>query len=196
MRRTLAAVLLLTLAAAACSSNAPQANTAASTKPSTSTSAAPASAAASPSPSPTNTGKTLGTEQTFVDSSDAVTVKVTATSYQVTTLTNENQELAKAGTKVALVGVRMCIVADKSGQGVGLTWSPWSVLTAAGAAYTPPTAYGTQDWPGPLYPNDASLTYHAGTCRSGLIPFMFTGTDQPVTVEYNARGGVYDWRIG
>ncbi|HZU54837.1 MAG TPA: hypothetical protein VFA06_03105 [Actinocrinis sp.] len=195
-RNILAASAAALLAAvAACSSTASPTATASSPP---SASASPSGTNSSPSPSPSPSGSAapaLGTEQTFADAGDGVTIKVTATSYRVVTLSTENQELAKAGTKVALVGVRMCVTADKSGNGVGLTWSPLSVLTAAGAAYTPPSAYGTQDWPGPLYPNDANLTYHAGTCRSGLIPFLFTGADQPVMVEYNAQGGVYDWRL-
>lgn len=194
----LSAVALAALAA--CSSTAPAASSATPSAPNTSAaaslSAAPSTPAPSPSPSPTASAiPALGTEQTFANSSLGVTVKVTATSYRVIILGAENQELAHAGQKVALVGVRMCIAADTSGSGVTLTWNAWSVLTAAGAAYTPPSAYGTQDWPGPLYPNDSNLTYHAGTCRSGLIPFMFTGADQPVSVEYNAQGGVYDWRL-
>lgn len=199
MRRALPAALLLALAAAttgSCSSRAePDANITRSPSPSTSTSTIPSSV---PSPSQSPSGSTaaaLDTEQTFADTSTGVTVKITAMSYRVITLGSQNQELAKAGTKVALVQARMCVTADKSGTGVGLTWRPWSVLTSAGAAYTPLSAHGTQDWPGALYPNDASATYHAGTCRSGLIPFMFTGPDEPVTVEYNAHGGVYDWRL-
>lgn len=158
------------------------------------------SASATPSSSPSATaadaaGKPLGTEQTATDTGDGVTVRVTASKYQVVTLGEENQELQKAGTKVGLVAARMCIVTDTAGQGVGLSWTPWSALTAGGAAYTPPSAWGTSDWPGALYPNDSGATYHAGTCRSGLIPFVYTGPDQPVTVEYNVQGIVLDWRV-
>lgn len=160
-------------------------------------SAPPSSAAASPSPSPspTSAGVPLGTEQTFASGSNGITVKVTATSYQTVTLTGENQEGLAAGAKVGVVGVRLCLVRDTSGNGIALSWHAWSLVTAGGAVYTPVSAYGTRDWPGPLYPNDESLTYHVGACRSGLIPMPLTGSDAPVSVEYNTQGGVYDWRL-
>lgn len=158
-------------------------------------SAPPSSAAASPSPSPTAAGVPLGTEQTFASSSNGITVKVTATSYHTVTLTGENQEGLGAGAKVGVVGVRLCLVRDTSGNGIALSWHTWSLVTADGAVYTPVSAYGTRDWPGPLYPNDESLTYHVGACRSGLIPMVLTGSDAPVSVEYNTQGGVYDWRL-
>jgi len=189
----------LAVSAAGCSSGggAPTASgrpsaSASSPTPSTAPSIAP------PSPTPSQApaqGAPLGTEYTFDDTAHGVTVKVTATSYKVVTLTGENQELLPAGAKIGLVGARVCVVRDASGAGVGLTWNPWSLVTAQGEAYTPVSAYGQGDWPGPLYPNDASLTYHVGTCRAGLIPVHITGGDVPVQVEYNTQGGVYDWRL-
>lgn len=154
------------------------------------------SAAASPSPSPAGNGAGLGTEQTFASAANGITVKVMATSYRVVTLSGENQEGLPAGAKVGVVGVRLCLTRDTGGTGITLTWHPWTLVTASGAVYTPVSAYGTRDWPGTLYPNDQSLTYHVGTCRSGLIPIPLTGGDAPVSVEYNTQGGVYDWRLG
>jgi hypothetical protein len=122
-------------------------------------------------------------------------LQVTVTGYQVVTLAAQNQQPAPATGKAGAATARMCLTQDKSGNGIGLTWHPWRALTAAGAAYVPPSAYGPDGWPGALYPNDPDPTYHVGRCVSGVIPFIFTGPDRPVVVEYNTAGIVLDWRL-
>lgn len=184
------------LLAAGCSSSHPAAAPVA-----TQSSAAPAvsasSAAPNPSSSPQGDGKPLGTAQTATSSSDGVTIKVTASSYKVITLSADNQELAAAGTKVALVQATGCLVSYSGGNAVSFTWSPWTLVTSSGATVTPLSAHGTADFPGSLYPNDSQSATLVGRCRSGLIPFSLANvTGTPVMVEYNVSGVVLDWNIG
>src|SRR5256885_6447374 len=100
MRRTsiLAAAVLAVACAGGCSPGG--AAPTASTRPPASASgptpsARPSSAPPSPTPSQdtADQGAPVGTEYTFDDTANGITVKVAATSYKVAMLTGENQEL-------------------------------------------------------------------------------------------------------
>lgn len=195
-----AAVAAAAVTLAGCSSStAPAAAVGTASSPSSApTSAAPSTQAPpspSPSPSPSH-GQALGTTDT-PPALDGVTVSLTVTAYQVITVSSENQELLPGGTRVALAKVKQCLTGDTSGQGVTMSWGPWTLLTASGESVQAVSAYGTRDFPGPLYDNDSSAVIHAGACRSGLIPFSLQNVSDPiVTVEYNANTIVEDWRVG
>lgn len=183
------AVLAALLLAAGCSSSHP----APAAAPPSSPAVVPAqsSPAAVPSPSASGLGVALGTAQTASAQGEAI--KVTASSYKVVTLTADNQELASAGTKIALVQAEACLT---SGADVAFTWSPWTLVTSNGSTVTPLSAYGTRDFPGSLYPNDSTVATPAGRCRSGLIPFSLAGVSgSPAAVEYNVQGIVMDWSV-
>ena len=180
-------VLAALLLAAGCSSSHPAPAAAPSSSP-----AAPApTSPAAVSPSASGLGVALGTAQTASGQGEAI--KITASSYKVVTLTADNQELAAAGTKIALVRAEGCL---SSGADVAFTWSPWTLVTADGATVKPLSTYGTRDFPGSLYPNDSTVATPAGRCRSGLILFSLAGVSgSPVAVEYNTQGIVLDWHV-
>lgn len=196
MRKTLLCAALLSAAAVAgCSSSttpaaapaAPASSAAASASPSP----APATSAADPSP----TGTPLGSAQSA--SALGVTIKATPATYKVITLSADNAEQAAAGTQVALVQAMACVTANNSGQGIALTWTPWTLVTTDGATVKPLDTYEAKDFPGSLYPNDSQSATPVGRCRSGLIPFSLAGiTGAPAMVEYNVHGIVLDWALG
>lgn len=152
-------------------------------------------AASSPAaPTPTS-APTLGTAQTMTGDDDIATT-VTVTTYKVITLSAENQELLPGGTRVALIQVRQCVAADAPGP-VSMSWSPWILITAQSETLTPLDAYGTRDFPGPLYDNDENAAVAAGQCRAGLIPFSLQHvTDAVAQVEYTGYDQPMTWSIG
>jgi len=194
-----AAAIAAAFAVAGCSSSAAPSAAGAPRSPSSApTSAAPSTQAppsASPSPSPSH-GQALGTTDN-PPAQDGVATSLTVTSYQVITVSSRNQELLDGGTRIGLAKVKQCLIEDTGGQGVTMTWYPWVLLTASGESVTPLLAYGTNDFPGPLYDNDSTAIIHKGSCRSGLIPFSLKNVSDPiVTVEYNANSIVEDWHVG
>lgn len=194
MRRTrLVLAAALTAAAAGCSSST---TSPAAVGSSTSPASVPSSVAASSSPSASSSalGSPLGSAQSAT--ALGVTIKATAVSYRVITLTASNEELLPAGTRVALVQATGCVTANKSGDGIGLTRAPWSLVTSTGATVQPLSAHGADDWPGSLYPDDSTVATPSGRCRSGLVPFSLKGvTGSVAAVEYNVHGIVLDWSV-
>lgn len=194
-----AAAVATVVAVAGCSSSAAPSAAGSSGPPSVAPTSAVPSTPAPPSPSPSPSpsfGQALGTSDT-PPAQDGVTITLTVTAYQVITLSSENQELLPGGTRVALAKVKQCLTGNTSGDGIVMTWAPWTLLTASGETVKAISAYGTDDFPGPLYDNDASAIVPTGACRSGLVPFSLKSVSDPiVTVEYNANKIVEDWRVG
>jgi hypothetical protein len=156
--------------------------------------ASPAATTAATSPSASGLGVALGKPQSATALS--VTIKATAVSYRVITLTSANEELLPSGTKVALIQATGCVTANGSGDEIGLTWSPWTLVTSTGATVEAIGAHGTSDFPGSLYPDDSTVATPTGRCRSGLIPFSLAGVSgTPAAVEYNVHGIVLDWAV-
>lgn len=187
---TTVTALAMALLLAGCSSSQP---TQVAASPSSQAASAQASGAASPSASVL--GDALGTAQTA--SALGVTIKATSSSYSVVTLTGSNQETLPTGTKVAVIQAQGCVTVNTSGSDVAMTWKPWTLVTSTGATVQPLDVYGTNDWPGSLYPNDSNTATPAGRCRAGLVPFSLAGVSGvPVAVEYNVHGIVLDWNVG
>ncbi|MET9088130.1 DUF4352 domain-containing protein [Streptomyces sp. NPDC004237] len=170
------ALLALTAALTACSSDADPKPTA------TATQTAPASP--SPSPAAADTTLKLGTVKTIDDDTNDVHITIQAVEYQQPYKGPQPQKPDKAlgGDTWSTVNVKVCNV---SGPDINVSQHPWSLDYADGTSIET-TGLSGGDMPKPEFPMDKAVK--AGRCAAGLIPFPVPSSKQPARVVYAPDG--------
>ena len=99
-----------------------------------------------------------------------------------------------AGERWDAVLVKTCVL-PAAGEGVTMSWSPWSLTDSSGGLY-PASSSTYENFPVPEYPFADSSVFRSGDCARGWIVFGVPAEQGVSGVRYgNQAGETVTWRL-
>jgi hypothetical protein len=101
---------------------------------------------------------------------------------------------ARSNREYAAVEIEVCVARGDGGQGMEVSWSPWSLSTLDGVVTKAVRSWGDDWWDAPLYPNGHVV--RTSRCARGWVPFELRKGTQPDLISYApSEAYVLEWAI-